>query len=328
MSNYWQVAAGSVGRDYSDEFIKYGLAFVGGSKQEATMDFVQLGDYMVLKRGLSEIRAVGVVVNRGGIYKGNGDKNWLLDVDGWGLPAYCYVDWHVPPTPISVKGLTRATIQMTWDPVIITAADMCLKSVSVRPIEPEPKMPDQVEDEEIIEFLIGKGLRIADAEELTTTFRRIRRLARYYRETVNWEDVREHETRTFLIVPLLLALGWPEQSIKIEQPLPGGRVDLALFNDPYKCDPENAVVLIETKGFAQGLFYAPGQVLSYAKHFPKCRVIFVSNGYCYKAYEDTGTGFSSVPSAYLNILDPRDAYPLNPMIPGALELLRLLLKTT
>lgn len=217
---------------------------------------------------------------------------------------------------------------MTWDSVIITEADKCLKSVSVQPIELEPKLSDQVEDEEIIEFLVGKGLRIAAAEELTTTFRRIRRLAKYYRESVDWEDVREHETRTFLIVPLLLALGWPEQSIKIEQPLQGGRVDLALFNGPYKGDPENAVVLIETKGFAQGLFYAPGQVLSYAKHFPKCKVIFVSNGYCYKAYEDKGNGFSSEPSAYLNILDPRKDYPLNPKIPGALELLRLLLKTT
>lgn len=67
MSNYWQVAAGSAGRDYSDEFIKYGLAFVGDTIQEATMDRVQLGDFMLLKRGLSEIRAVGVVVNRGGI---------------------------------------------------------------------------------------------------------------------------------------------------------------------------------------------------------------------------------------------------------------------
>lgn len=327
MGNYWQVAAGSDGRDYSDVFLKYGLAFVGGYKQEAAMAHVEPGDYMVLKHGLSEILAVGVVVQRGGKHNGNGDKEWLLDVDGWNLPAYCYVDWHVPPTSISVKGLSRATLQMTRDPVIITEADNCVMNHPLFPIEPEPSIPAEVKDEEIIEFLVGKGLRIAAAEELTCTFNRIRRLAKYYRENVDWEEVREHETRTFLIVPLLLALGWPEQSIKIEHPVKDGRVDLALFNSPYKSDLKNAVALIETKGFSQGLFYAPGQVHGYANHFPECNVVFVSNGYCYKAYVKTNGSFSKEPSAYLNILEPRSAYPLNPKIPGALELLGLLLKT-
>jgi type I restriction-modification system DNA methylase subunit len=79
---------------------------------------------------------------------------------------------------------------------------------------------------------------------------------------------------------------------------------------------------------AEGILYAPEQARNYAQHFPKCQVIFVSNGYCYKAYRRTKNGFSSEPSAYLNIRDPRDAYPLNPKIPGALEVLRLLLKGT
>jgi len=105
-------------------------------------------------------------------------------------------------------------------------------------------------------------------------------------------------------------------------------VDLALFDGPFTGDSNESIALIETKGFAQGLSYAPEQAREYARHFPKCRVIFVSNGYCYKAYRCTKDGFSSEPSAYLNIRDPRDAYPLNPKIPGALEVLRLLLKTT
>ncbi len=32
MSKYWQVAAGSSGRDYSREFLKFGIAFVGGER--------------------------------------------------------------------------------------------------------------------------------------------------------------------------------------------------------------------------------------------------------------------------------------------------------
>jgi len=327
MSNYWQVAAGSDSRDYSDVFLKYGLAFVGGETQEATMKKVQPGDYMILKKGMSEVVAVGVVGQRGGKPRHKGDKRWLLDVDGWDLPAYCFVDWHKPSFSINVAGLTRATLQMIWDPVIIDAAKLCVARFPVSPYEPEPMMPAKVEDEEIIEFLVGKGLRVAAAEELTTTFRRIRRLAKYYKENVDWGDVREHETRTFLIVPLLIALGWPEQSIKIEQPVPKGRVDLALFNGPYKGNPQEAQLLIETKGFAQGLSYAPGQAKGYADHYSNCKVIFVSNGYCYTAYVKEGKAYPDEPSAYLNILDPRSAYPLNPKISGALELLGLLLKT-
>jgi hypothetical protein len=328
MSNYWQIAAGSAGRDYCDEFIRFGLAFVGGDIQIETMTRVQPGDRVLLKRGLSEIRAVGVVVARDGKHNGCGDKNWLRDFDGWDLEAYCCVEWHIPPQPLSVAGLTRSTIERTWKPEIIEQAERVLKEHPAVDIQSEPPPTRRVEDEEIVEFLIRKGLRIAAAEELTATFRRIRRLANYYYQHSTWAQIREHETRTFLIVPLLLALGWPEQSIKIEQPNAGGRVDLALFNGPFPGDPAESIALIETKGFAQGLSYAPEQARNYAKHFPKCAVVFVSNGYCYKAYVRTESGFATEPSAYLNIREPRDAYPLNPKIPGALEVLRLLLRTT
>ena len=35
------------------------------------------------------------------------DKEWLLDVDGWSLPAYCYVDWKKPDSGKPIPGLTR-----------------------------------------------------------------------------------------------------------------------------------------------------------------------------------------------------------------------------
>ena len=34
----WQVAAGSSGRDYTDRFLRHGMAFVGGDTQCSTMD--------------------------------------------------------------------------------------------------------------------------------------------------------------------------------------------------------------------------------------------------------------------------------------------------
>ena len=90
--NYWQIAAGSGGRDYAEEFIRYGMAFVGGEKQIATMEGVEIGDRIILKGGVSEIVAAGEVVQRDGKHRGQGDKEWLKDFDGWELEAYFYVD--------------------------------------------------------------------------------------------------------------------------------------------------------------------------------------------------------------------------------------------
>lgn len=88
-------------------------------------------------------------------------------------------------------------------------------------------------DDKILDFLTKEGLRPGDAENLTAALARVRRLSRYYYDEVEWDHVREHETRTFLVVPLLLALRWAEQQLKIEHPAPGGeqrgRVDICAF---------------------------------------------------------------------------------------------------
>src|SRR6266705_5401642 len=117
--------------------------------------------------------------------------------------------------------------------------------------------------------MIVQGLRPSAADELTNTIRKIRLLADYYYKQSWWEDVREHETRTFLVVPLLLALGWAEQQLKIEFPVPRvGRVDIACFTGPFlQCSDEDVVVLIETKGFSSGLDFARGQAEAYATQF-------------------------------------------------------------
>ena len=106
---YWQIAGGSEGRDYSGDFLKYGLAFVGGSKQTQRMARVCEGDRLILKLGKKEILAVGVVVSRDGMFRGtapvSGAREWLHDYDGWDLSSFCCVEWHREPTPRPVTGL-------------------------------------------------------------------------------------------------------------------------------------------------------------------------------------------------------------------------------
>ena len=191
-----------------------------------------------------------------------------------------------------------------------------------------------IADEQILDFLVKEGLRPGSAEELTSALRRIRLLATYYYENCPWADIREHETRSFLVMPLLLALGWAEQQLKVELTVPkAGRVDVACFSKPYQRDekgkPNNSdcVLIIETKGFSSGLDYAPKQARAYATYFPSCEAFAVTNGYCYKMYKRDDSGeFPKQPFAYLNLLRPRDKYPLDPdNVRGALAVLQLLL---
>jgi hypothetical protein len=56
--------------------------------------------------------------------------------------------------------------------------------------------------------------------------------------------------------------------------------------------------------------------------------MLVTNGYCYKAFrrEQNDGSFSMKPTAYLNIMNPRDGYPLDPEhVGGAIEVLSLLI---
>ena len=328
MKTYWQIAAGSVGRDYSNVFLKFGLAFVGGKTSIATMNNeVNVGDIVLLKLGTRKILAAGVVVERNGIYKGCDDKDWLRDFDGWDLPAYCYVEWKRPSQPILTSGLSRSTIQRVHQKKHKDIADDILKFGTKVYVSAEPAKTNLVEDTEILKFLIKEGLRPSSADELTNTISKIRLLADYYYNHCHWEDIREHETRTFLVIPLLLALGWSEQQIKIELPCSGGRIDIACFRKRYEQNNNECVAIIETKDFSSGLDYAHKQAKVYSKDFPNCKAIIVTNGYCYKTYlRDDNGQFLMFPSAYLNLLKPRDRYPLDPAkVGGALDAIKWLL---
>jgi hypothetical protein len=321
----WQIAAGSAGRDYADRFLRHGLC----DWQCNTMEGVRPGDTIVLKRGMSQITAVGEIVERDGRCHSRGDKEWLRDFDGWDLEAWCNVDWHVPQQPIFTSGLTRATIQNINQTHLLEIATTTIATIPKRPqYETEPQATNPVTDDDLVGHLIEIGLRPGAAEDLTRALRRVRLLATFYLKR-DWNLTEEHEARTFLVIPLLLALGWAEQRMQIERAVPGvGRADIACFRQPVRGKDDSCVLLIETKGLEQGLDYAPDQAHRYAQEFPTCDVVLVTNGYCYKAFrrEENEGSFSMKPKAYLNIMNPRDRYPLEPgQVGGAIEVLSLLL---
>lgn len=305
----WQIFAGSHGRDYSEDFIRYGLAFVGGSEQIAALAKVQANDIILLKNGREKVSAVGHVESRDGIHFGNWDKEWLLlDYDGWDLGGYVYVRWFlVAEQPPLSKLLGRRTIERFYDSHVEEWAVKQMAMQSACSIEPEPETTLEITEAQIADYLISTGFRTSDADKLVSTIFQIRRLVSYYRGC-NWEEIREHETRTFLVIPLLLAMGWSEQLIKIEQPVESrGKVDIACFSTPVGAKSRKCVLAIETKGFNHGLRWARDQIAGYAESelLSSCSTLMTSNGYCYRVYEKDQNEQVWTQTAYMNLLKPR-----------------------
>ena len=329
MPQYWQIAAGSYGRNYSQYFLKYGIAFVGGEFKER-IEQVNEGDIVVLKVGKT-MKAVGTVVQRSGKHSGCCDKEWLKDFDGWELPAYCYVDWRKPKKEIKTnRSMGRRTIERIGVETIRNQTRIILGSGRAEKVSLEPSKTQEVEVHEIQECLKKAGLRASEGEltKKLSTICRIRSLAKDYSNSeYGWDWVLEHETRTFLVAPLLLALGWSERQIKIELACDGGKVDIALFRKNFEGNMDDCVAIIETKAFHFGLDDAKEQAQSYSKYFPKCKTVVILNGYCYKIHPtDKNNNFKTARPAYLNLLKPTKKYPIDPEnVDGALEAIKWLL---
>ena len=326
--NYFQVAAGDGGRDYSEVFLKYGVMLIGpgdpGSYFEKEEYYISIyksnvitvftkevknNDIVVLKRptgNLWEVIAVGIV---------KGDYKYLSvfdDVEGWDLQHCRYVEWRTSQNQVKIKGLTRGTFKAITQPSVKKVIDDVFRSATPKSSEPIPKSSEKLRDEDLIEILIDYGLRIKDAEDFTQTIRSIRRLVKWYYE--NGVDVSEHETRTFLIIPLLLTLGWTEQKLKIEW----NSIDVAFFEKPYtkaNKDSNGCIIILESKRLWAGLSYVDSQAAIYASRYPKCLRMIVTDGCCYKLFRREGVAWNY--SAYLNILKPKRKHPYDPKVGGA-----------
>lgn len=343
---YWQIGSGQGERDYSRECLDYGLAFVG-ERYWTDVQRVNAGDIVILRSGTKSIVAVGRAVGHQGEVRGfasEENKSWLRDFNGWDLPAYIYVDWYKPRKPVQarVRLAQRAIAQVGLKSGRLREqADQILDEDRLYESNHDGPLPtSKIGDEEINEFLESE-LGVESARETLSTILQIRRLSRKYYDYGfrHWGEFKEHEIRTFLIVPLLTALGWRREQIKIElNPRRLGErsvksIDVAGFSSDYQPgeaeeNRNNCKLVIESKRFDAGLTYeAFSQARHYAEPMPNCNLILITNGYCYKAFtRSKGEAFPDRPSAYLNLLKPRNCYPLYPSETyGALEVLRLLL---
>jgi hypothetical protein len=325
----WQIAAGDGTRDYADVFLRFGVILVGpGSEGDyfsnqdaynntdswACRPFIRPlaeelveGDLVVLKRPNGykwEIVAVGEIAS-----------DYLFmdifsDVDGWDLQHCRQVNWKTPTSQTVIVGLRRGTfVGVNHQQAVAEVQQVWAVGSKVTTI-PIPDEPEEISIDQLIDALMIEGLSGQSAELIANTIWRLRRIAKWYGS--HGSDVGEHEIRTFLIVPLLISLGWAEQKVKIEW----NNIDVVLFDTPYS-EQSKPFVIIESKRLWDGLRYAPDQAARYAKLYPTCDWFVVSDGIRYKLFKRRDDQWHY--TAYMNLLAPKRTHPYEPDVDGAVS---------
>lgn len=329
--NIWQIAAGDGNREYSDVFLRFGVILVGpGSHGDYFenrdiyddkshcdyrqfyrwfMEDMQTGDLVILKRAYGKqwkIMAVGKV--RSDYFH----TEVFEEVDGWALQHCRKVKWKRPADSTIISGLRQGTLfQVKKQTPRDEAQNIWENGVAIQS-ERIPELVEDLEDEQLIDLLMVNGLSGNDADIITKTIWRIRRLGKWY--VSQNREFGEHEIRTFLIVPLLIALGFPEQRIRIEWK----KIDISIFESPFPSEQENPVIILETKRLHDGLRYASDQAKDYLQNYPTCCFFIVSNGIRYKLFERIEGKWQF--RAYANLLSLKSKHPYFREVKGAAEL--------
>lgn len=339
--NYWQIGSGDSDRDYSNVFFDFGVALVGPGdygnfiKNRSEYDFkapndikkiepllrMKKGNRIVLRKGRKIILAVGEIID--GQY---GYSSLFSDIDGWDLQHYIRVDWRQLEFKFENSILSMSTLEGLDHPEVKNVVEQKWDKsprktkkyeLSEIPVVEYPK--DRLDDEALETFLIEKGFRIIDAENMTRTISRVRKLGMWYLKE-RGENSSEHEVRTFLIIPFFQSLGWSEQRIGIEVPDGKRKIDIVFYSDSGRKKP---IVLIETKKIWTGLEYAYGQIKDYAKKFPTVQYLITTDGLRYTLYQQINGRWEE--TAYMNFRKMLDRHSCYPNIRGVTYLINQLL---
>lgn len=325
----WQVAAGDTDRDYAKLCLKWDVILNGpGSEgawpecQQALKNDWELSarkitdlrrfaeeikreDYVVLRKGTTDVHGFGVVV---------GDYEWneeFGDIDGWDLEHVRRVKWLWSDngTPMSFPTYTLKlgnTVQLLdSQPVMDWISGLLIEQQTIdRPLVSLPIPSRDIEWNKVSEYLFDKGVASNAIENLTREIDELIRISKWYQRTGRPS---ESETVAYLVIPLLRALGWTPQKMAVEW----RSVDVALFNILPRYD-KNLSVVVEAKQKDRSCLNAKSQAQSYAEQDGRssCSRLIVTDGVRYGVYFKKDGVFSSQPQAYLNFTRMRESYPL------------------
>jgi hypothetical protein len=278
----WQVSGGPLQRAYDGVFLRHGVALIGPGDagpytpkrpdifEEVVRRFateIIAGDVLLLRSGISTIRAIGIVA---------GEYQYLPqfdDVNGWDLQHARRVRWFMLPSAFSFEGSVFGgnppRLSRINQPEIL---DYALRFVNSPPDAwknaPLPALPPELPDlDEIPPWLQPLLAQIRDLFEI------------YQNLTAFGELPAEDELIVHYVVPLLRALGWPVERIAVKWRY----VDITLFRALPRT-PENCAFIIEAKRLGAGVEGALDQAQGYLDILGVSRDIIVTDGIRYRLY--------------------------------------------
>jgi len=259
-----------------------------------------------LRLGTKKVFGVGIIV---------GDYKWLDifgDVDGWDLQHVRRVKWiktYDDPKRFDTYTLKQGetTQKLNHD----TSKDLIewlqnLDVIQEKEYEEPEKLPDNsyirnIGTEEISEFLFEHGVDSNSINTLIEEIDELIRIAKWYKKKDKGPS--EHETVTYLVVPLLRALGWTPQKMGIEWK----NIDLALFCSLPRAG-ENLDVVVEAKKKGNSCLTAKSQAESYAIDRKNCHRVILTDGLRYGIFLRNNDSFKL--HSYLNLTNLKNCYPI------------------
>jgi hypothetical protein len=295
----WQVSGGPASRSYADVFLRHAVGLLGPGDpgrwhpERSDEDFdgsfvrrfaseMKMGNVVLLRTGLSKIRAVGVVA---------GDYEYLNqfdDVNGWDLQHARRIRWYELPVEedfgSSVFGANPPRFSRVASDKVV---DYAREFVASPPTYwQEASLPALPSEEPMLD---------EPPEELRNVVAEVNDL-----HPLLWDRERfgdhptEDELVAHFVVPLLRALGWPPERIAVKWKY----IDVAVFTGLPRT-AENCHLVIEAKRLGAGVEGALEQAKGYVQALGTPRDIVVTDGVRYRLY---AAARDFAPAAYANLV--------------------------
>ncbi len=295
----WQLSGGPASRSYAEVFVRHGVGLVGpgdpgpwnaersdedydGSFVRRFASEMKVGDVVLLRTGLSKIRAVGLVA---------GDYEYLNqfdDVNGWDLQHARRIRWCELPVEYefgsSVFGANPPRLSRVGCEAVTGYAQRFVASPPTYWQEkPLPMLP--AEEPLLDEPPAALRNVVAEVQDLYPLL--------WDRERFG-EHPTEDELVAHFVVPLLRALGWAPERIAMKW----RHIDVAVFTALPRM-PENCYLVLEAKRLGAGVEGALQQAKGYVQALGVPRDIVVTDGVRYRLY---AAAQDYAPVAYANLV--------------------------
>ena len=322
----WQQAAGDGKRDYVQVCVNLGvilngpgndgcwpgcvesLRASGWSKKKINnlrlfCEEMAPGDIVVLRLGTKSVYAVGKI---------DGDYDWreeFGDVDGWDIQHVRRVKWLWQGVS-KPKTFEAHTLKMGDTTQRLTSQRVKDWLAGLEPnIGGEGALPDlpqpgyETDLDEISEYLFDEGVASDSISSLRSQVDEFVRIAKWYDRYQTPPS--EHETVSYLVVPLLRALGWTPQKMAIEW----RKIDVALFSELPR-EERSLSVVVEAKKKGASCLSAVQQASDYAMLSQNCTRVIVTDGLRYGVFTRDARGEDFRLHSYLNLARLREKYPI------------------